>query len=85
MGDYPKILVRLMHVLARPTEVGSRNLVLGASGQSETHGRYVSDAKVENAMRALAGGVQGQDLQKRVWGELKEKLEVIRPDVTNLA
>jgi len=73
----------ILKLIARPSEVGARTLVHGASAGPETHGQYVPDCKV-TPTKGLCRGTQGKKLQKRVWEELKEKLEVIRGGVTNL-
>jgi NAD(P)-dependent dehydrogenase (short-subunit alcohol dehydrogenase family) len=76
--------VRLaMKVLCRPTEVGSRTLVYGASAGPESHGQYVPDCKI-TPTRGLTKGEAGAELQARVWAELRKKLEGIRPGVTSL-
>lgn len=74
-----RILVRL---LGRRAEVGARTLVFGASAKPETHGQYLPDCKI-TALKGLAKGAVGVELQDRVWGELKQKLELIHPGVTS--
>lgn len=71
-------------LFARPTEVGSRTLVYGASAGPESHGQYVPDCEIKPA-KGLAAGDAGAELQQRVWKELREKLEGIRQGVTALA
>jgi hypothetical protein len=66
---------------ARPTEVGSRTLVHGASAGAESHGQYVPDCKITQT-GGLTKGEQGRKLQERVWAELKAKLERISPGAT---
>jgi NAD(P)-dependent dehydrogenase (short-subunit alcohol dehydrogenase family) len=70
-------------ILCRPTEVGARTLVYGASAESNTHGQYLPDCKI-TPLKGLGKGKDGLELQNRVWVELKEKLEHIRPGVTSL-
>ena len=70
-------------LIARETEVGARTIVYGASAGPETHGQYVPDCKV-SATSGLTAGSAGTELQARVWTELKDKLEAIRPGVTRL-
>ncbi|KAF2802842.1 NAD(P)-binding protein [Mytilinidion resinicola] len=83
--DYTNAALRfLIKILARPTEVGSRTLVYGAGAGPETHGQYLPDCKI-TATKGLTSGEAGTKLQNRVWVELKQKLEVIRPGVTWLA
>lgn len=68
-------------ILARSTEVGSRTLVHAGLAGSETHGKYLSDAKI-TACAPLVEGQEGPELQRRVWEELAAKLEEIVPGVT---
>ena len=79
------LIVRtLLKIFARPTEVGARTLVHGASAGPESHGQYVPDCKIKQT-GGLTKGKAGAELQARVWGELKQKLEAIRPGVTSLS
>ncbi|CAD6578940.1 MAG: hypothetical protein ASARMPRED_008899 [Alectoria sarmentosa] len=71
-------------LLARPTEVGARTLVHGASVGPESHGHYVPDCKI-TPTAGLTKGEAGVELQSRVWVELRQKLEAIRPGVTSLS
>lgn len=71
-------------MLARPTEVGARTLVLGASAASDSHGQYLPDSKI-TPTAGLTKGEAGAELQDRVWVELKQKLETIQPGVTPLS
>jgi hypothetical protein len=73
-----------MKILARPTEVGARTLVHGASVGPESHGQYVPDCKI-TPTAGLAKGQAGAELQNRVWVELKQKLEAVRLGVTSLS
>jgi hypothetical protein len=74
----------LLRLLARPTEVGARTLVYGASVGPESHGIYVPDCKITPTVGPTKGKA-GEELQNRVWAELKQKLEAIRPGVTFLS
>ena len=70
-------------ILARSTEVGSRTVVAGAMAGRESHGRYMTDAKVnDEALSAFVRSEEGKEVGKRVWKELKEILEGIHPGVT---
>lgn len=71
-------------MLARPTEVGARTLVHGASAGPETHGQYLPDSKI-TPTAGLTRGEAGAKLQDRIWVELKGKLEAIHPGVTSLS
>ena len=74
----------IVKILARPTEVGARTLVYGASVGATSHGQYVPDCKIKPT-GGLCKGEEGSKLQHRVWLELKDKLEGIRPYVTSLS
>jgi NAD(P)-dependent dehydrogenase (short-subunit alcohol dehydrogenase family) len=67
-------------VLARSSEVGSRNLVAAASLGKESHGAYVSDCAVAQPARFLEKE-NGKKVQGIFWKELTNKLEGIRPGV----
>ena len=83
--DYDNLAIRfIVKILARPTEVGARTLVHGASVGSESHGQYVPDCKI-TPTAGLTKGKEGAELQERVWVELKQKLEAIRLGVTTLS
>lgn len=70
-------------VLARTTEVGSRTLVHAGSLGQESHGQYLSDAKI-TPPSVFVRSDEGAATQKRVWDELVAKLEGIKKGVTNL-
>ena len=73
-------LIKLL--LARSTEVGSRTLVHAAFQGAESHGQYLSDCEItEPAPLVTSQG--GRKAQDRVWIELLEKLEAIKPGVTS--
>jgi retinol dehydrogenase-12 len=67
-------------ILARSTEVGSRNLVASAAGGSETHGKYVSDCVVKDPSEFVKSE-EGQRTQERVYKELIDILEKIEPGI----
>lgn len=69
--------------LARSTEVGSRTLVASAAAGDESHGTYMSDARVNQEMLSdFVKSPEGEKTQKKVWAELKVILEKIEPGVT---
>jgi hypothetical protein len=74
----------LLKIIARRAEVGARTLVFGGSAGPETHGQYVPDCKI-TPTKGLCEGETGAELQKRVWEELRLKLEAIKPSVTSLS
>ena len=67
--------------LARTTEAGSRTLVAAASAGPETHGEYMNMCKV-TPTATVTTGPEGQKTQKRLWGELIDKLEKIEPGIS---
>lgn len=68
-------------VLARGVEEGSRNLVAGAVGGRDTHGEYLDLGKVTKPA-SLVLGEEGMEIQKKLYGELVDKLEKIAPGVS---
>ncbi|KAF2093001.1 retinol dehydrogenase [Rhizodiscina lignyota] len=83
--DYSGAAVDLAKkILCRPSEVGARTLVYGASAGPESHGQYVPDCKIKPT-GGLTKGEAGEKLQKRVWVELRDKLEGILPGVTTMS
>ncbi|PQE15855.1 short-chain dehydrogenase protein [Rutstroemia sp. NJR-2017a BBW] len=82
--DYDNFAVRaLTKIFARPTEVGARTLVYGASAGLESHGQYLPDCKMKETV-GLTKGKAGAELQGRVWLELRLKLEAIQEGITTL-
>jgi len=65
-------------LLARTTEYGSRTLVHAGCAGAETHGHYLSDCKIELPSDYVLSA-EGYRTQNRVWDELIQKLEVIKP------
>lgn len=77
------ILVTLFkYAVARTTEQGSRTLVHAAAAGPETHGRYLSDARIAEPS-PLVASKEGEEAQRRVWDELRAKLEEIQPGISN--
>ncbi|RHZ57469.1 putative short-chain dehydrogenase/reductase family protein [Aspergillus thermomutatus] len=77
-------LALMKMVMARTTEVGSRTLVAGAAAGEESHGAYMTDGKVDNgALSSFVRSEEGKRAQEKVWGELREILEEIKPGVTS--
>ncbi len=67
-------------LLARTTEAGSRTLVHAAGAGAETHGQYLSDCEIMMPSPFVLSQ-EGRVTQKRVWEELSQKLEKIRPGI----
>jgi hypothetical protein len=78
-----RVITIAKNILARATPVGARTLVYGASAGIETHGGYLPDCNLTQT-GGLTAGEAGIELQKRVWDELKQKLDDIRSGVTSL-
>ncbi|KIW91186.1 uncharacterized protein Z519_08081 [Cladophialophora bantiana CBS 173.52] len=77
------VLEVLKFFLARSTEVGSRTLVASAAAEMESHGKYMSDGKVNEG--ELSPFVRSKDSEvagEKVWKELSDILEKIQPGVT---
>lgn len=77
------VLNLVMRVMCRTTEVGSRTLVHAALSGPETHGKYMSNCRIEECA-PLVQGKEGPEIQRRVWQELTEKLNEIEPGVTKV-
>ena len=67
-------------LFARTTEYGSRTLVHAASQGPETHGKYLSGCKIANRA-GIAAAADVEEIQERVWREISEKLERIKPGI----
>ncbi|KAI9656246.1 MAG: hypothetical protein M1821_004909 [Bathelium mastoideum] len=83
-------LMREVHVIglvlkyvfgARTTEQGSRTYILATSAGPESHGKYMSDARIEDPS-AFVRSDEGKETGRRLWEELSAKLEAIEPGVT---
>lgn len=73
--------VILKAIFARTTEQGSRTLVHAASQGPETHGQYMSNCRITPPAPLVLNPV-GYTTQNRVWDELMQKFEAIRPGIT---
>ncbi|KAK5635378.1 hypothetical protein RRF57_011090 [Xylaria bambusicola] len=67
-------------VLAGTTEQGRRTLVSAGLAGPGSHGQYLEDCKVGESSEMVT---QNPDVGKRLWAELKAKLEEIQPGVTD--
>lgn len=77
------VITLLKWVMCRSTEVGSRTLVDAGLKGRESHGKYLSDCQVKPCA-PLVEGPEGAEIQRRVWGEVRERLEAIEPGVTKI-
>ncbi|KAF7514179.1 hypothetical protein GJ744_004504 [Endocarpon pusillum] len=69
-------------LLARSTEVGSRNLFHAGAMGADSHGQYVSDCKIGEPASVVTSK-EGKKAQDRVIAELVKKLDAIQPGVWN--
>lgn len=82
-GIIQYIIPIMMAIFARSTESGSRNLVVAASLGQESHGKYVSDTKIdEAALSPFVKSPDGARLAEKVWTQLKPILETASPGVS---
>ena len=63
-----------LRLIGRTSEEGSRTMVHALSAGVETHGEYLSECKVKPAS-AFVRSAEGEKTQKRLWAELKTKLD----------
>ncbi|PFH62482.1 hypothetical protein XA68_13384 [Ophiocordyceps unilateralis] len=68
-------------LLARSTEVGSRTIVAAAEAGPETHGKYMSESYVIEPSDFVTSE-EGARVQTKIWSELVDKMEAIKPGVT---
>ena len=83
-AGYGRAAEKAMNAVARPAEVGARTVVHGACAESGAHGQYLADCEVKCVGGHAKEGEKSTHLQKRVWEELRIKLEVIRPGLIRL-
>lgn len=71
-------------ILARSTEVGSRNLVAAVVAGSESHGKYMSDARLaDDEVSPFVKSTDGKEAGEKAWEQLSRLLESIQPRVTS--
>ncbi|KIW16943.1 hypothetical protein PV08_04133 [Exophiala spinifera] len=74
----------LKFLFARSTEVGSRTLLAAAAAGPGSHGRYMTDAEVDDgALSSFVRSEDGKRASEKVWRELVEILEKAEPGVTD--
>jgi hypothetical protein len=74
------VVTVLKNLLCRSTEVGSRPIAYAGVAGPETHGKYLSDSKIQHCA-PLVEGKEGPEMQRKVWAELSAKLEQIEPGI----
>lgn len=67
-------------LFARTAEYGSRTLADAASRGPETHGKYLSNCAIAER-GGIAAAADAKEVQERVWKEITEKLERIKPGI----
>jgi len=72
-----------LRLIGRTAEEGSRTLVHAAVAEKPTHGKYVSDCRIKPESSWVRSEESSQ-VEERLWIELLDILEGIRPGVTNL-
>ena len=70
-------------MIGRESEEGSRCLVHAVTAGKESQGGYLSECQVKPAGNWVRSK-EGREVQKRVWKELEEILEGIKPGVISL-
>lgn len=74
----------LRALMAWTAEEGSRTLVHAAAGGRETHGGYMSAARIKpEAVSPFVTSAEGAQVQKKIWAELAAKLDKIEPGVVS--
>ncbi|EJD48791.1 putative short-chain dehydrogenase [Auricularia subglabra TFB-10046 SS5] len=69
-------------LLAWTAEEGSRTLVHASTAGKESHGAYLSAAKIKpEGVSAFVTSDEGRRAQKKLWAELSAKLEYIHPGI----
>jgi hypothetical protein len=69
-------------LLARSTEYGSRTLLHGGAAGPDSYGQYLEDCEIGIPSQFVTSA-EGKEVQERVWNELVQKLEAIKPGVIN--
>jgi retinol dehydrogenase 12 len=73
-----------LRMIGRSSEEGARTLVHGVTeAKTESHGAYLSECQVKNAS-PFVRSTKGKEVQRKVWKEVVEKLEMIRPGVNKV-
>jgi retinol dehydrogenase-12 len=70
-------------MVGRSADSGGRTLVQAAVAGEETHGKYLSECRVKPEGSWVRSD-EGARVEKRLWIELVDILEGIRPGVTKI-
>ena len=79
-----KVIVRVLMLLARTSEMGSRTLVNPAvePGERARHGRYVSSCEVTEESDYVLSE-EGKEISRRVWVSVSSALRVCRTSLVD--
>ena len=79
-----KVIVRVLMLLARTSEMGSRTLVHPAvePGERARHGRYVSSCEVSEESDYVLSE-EGKEISRRVWVSVSSALRVCRTSLVD--
>lgn len=72
-----------LRLIGRSAEEGSRTLVYGAVADEDSHGKYLSECRVKSESTWVRSD-EAARTEKRLWTELVDILEGIRPGITKL-
>ena len=72
-----------LSLIGRTAEEGGRTLVHGAVADKESHGKYLSECRIKPESSWVRSD-EGARVEKRLWTEMVDILEGIRPGVTKL-
>ncbi|KAF2102161.1 NAD(P)-binding protein [Rhizodiscina lignyota] len=78
VGAVQHVAKAVLH--ARTTEVGSRPFVFAAGAGPEFQGEYLANCAIDS-ISPFVTSAEGVKLQKRIWSELKDKLDQIEPGI----
>ncbi|KAF7560991.1 hypothetical protein G7046_g3139 [Stylonectria norvegica] len=76
-----RVRVRTLNALiGRTPEMGSRTLLHAGTAGIDSHGNYLSDAQIKPSYVAdWASNESAMKFQKRLWGQLAQRLQSIQP------
>jgi NAD(P)-dependent dehydrogenase (short-subunit alcohol dehydrogenase family) len=86
LGREGHLVLKILYAIrfARTTEVGGRTLVASAAAGRESHGKWMTDGKVNDSMLGpFPRSNDGKKASEKIWIELAAILETIQPGVTS--
>ncbi|TVY33409.1 Short chain dehydrogenase, partial [Lachnellula subtilissima] len=70
-------------LMGRTSEEGSRTLVHAATAGPESHGLYFVNCDLKKGpLSNFVTSAEGDEAQKKLWGEILAKLEIIQPGIS---